>query len=280
MNPPGLPGTASQQAFATALLDPAQACPPGLRTWNGSEPSRRLAVYRNNVVSSLIDALADTFPVVEQLVGTDFFRAMAGVFVRAHPPRTRILAHYGEDFASFVAAFPPTATLPYLPDMARLEFARLQAMHAADASPIAQAALATALSDPERLADLRFQWHPSLRLIESPFAVASLWAAHQTQGEVGPVNIDQAEQALVLRDGLDVLVIPIDPGTGRFIDLTLQGRSFSHAAAAATSHHARFELGSALSMLLRHQALVALREPLHSMTTPGHAHEPDASRQR
>ena len=53
----------NEARFAAALLDSRQGCPAGLRTWNGSDPAARLAVYRNNVVSSLIDALADTFPV-------------------------------------------------------------------------------------------------------------------------------------------------------------------------------------------------------------------------
>ena len=77
-----LAAVGSQAAFAAALLYPARPCPPGLHAWNGSDPAARLAVYRNNVVSSLIDALADTFPVVQQLVGEEFFRAMAGVFAR------------------------------------------------------------------------------------------------------------------------------------------------------------------------------------------------------
>ena len=72
----------SSANFAAALLDPAAPCPSGLVTWNGSDAAQRFGVYRNNVTVSLIDAVADTFPVVQQLVGADFFRAMAGAFVR------------------------------------------------------------------------------------------------------------------------------------------------------------------------------------------------------
>lgn len=89
----------AQAALAAALLDPRVSCPGGLRAWNGSDPDRRFAVHRNNVVSSLIEAMAETFPVVRALVGPEFFHAMAGVFVRQHPPRSRVLAHYGCDFA-------------------------------------------------------------------------------------------------------------------------------------------------------------------------------------
>src|SRR3990167_7733275 len=100
----------SQTAFANALLDPELPSPGGLSTWNGSDPATRFAVYRNNVTVSLIDALADTFPVVQALVGEEFFRAMARVSVRATPPRSRLMAFYGHDFADFVSAFPPVAS--------------------------------------------------------------------------------------------------------------------------------------------------------------------------
>lgn len=251
----------AQAGIAAALLDPVLPCPPGLRTWNGSDPARRLAVYRNNVTSSLIDAVADTFPVVQQLVGTEFFRAMSAVFVRRHPPLSRILAHYGERFAAFVADFEPAASLPYLPDVARLEFARLRALHAADAPPITEEVLAQALADPGALAGLQFRWHPSLAVIESPHAVVSLWAAHQTEGEISAVAIDQPEQAVVLRDELDVLVVPVDAGTAQFVARTLAGDTFGTAAASAHGVHPPFDLGMALSLLLRHRALVGLQTP-------------------
>ncbi len=249
----------SQATFAAALLDPLAPCPPGLRAWNGSDPLRRLAVYRNNVVSSLIDALADTYPVTQQLVGSEFFRAMASVFVRQQPPESRILAHYGAALPAFVAGFAPAAPLPYLPDVARLEFARLRALHAGEAEPISEAALTRALADPPALARSHLVWHPSLAVIESPHAVVSLWAAHQTEGEITPVEIDCAEQAIVLREGLDVLVLPVDPGTACFTARTLAGEAFSNAAEAATAIDASFDLGAALSLLLQRRALLELR---------------------
>lgn len=258
-------GDTSEAEFAATLLDPVLPCPPGLHTWNGSDPARRLAVYRNNVTSSLVDALAATFPVVQQLVGTEFFRAMAAVFVRRHPPNSCILAHYGGGFAEFVADFEPAAGLPYLPDVARLEHARLQALHAADVPAIADEALAQALADPGALAGLQLQWHPSLAVIESPHAVVSLWAVHQHDGEPTPVAIDRPEQALVLREGLEVLVLPVDPGAAHFVARTLARDAFGIAATVAAALHAPFELGSALSLLLRHRVLTGLRKPA---TTP------------
>ena len=269
MNGRGDEATAEAR-FAAALLDPSRDGPAGLRAWNGSDPLRRLAVHRNNVVSSLVDALADTFAVTQQLVGTEFFRALAAVFVRRHPPRSPILAHYGEGFAGFVAGFAPAAALPYLADLARLEFARLQACHAADAAPITEAALAQALHDPDGLAGMRLEWHPSLRVIESPYAVVSLWAAHQTDDEPAPVPVDVTERAIVLRDALDVLVLPVGAGMACFLARTLAGEAFGAAAGAAVAGDPSFDLGATLSLLVHHGALVALRAP-HSSTASSRA---------
>ena len=243
--------------FAAALLDPRLPSPSGLRSWNGSDPARRLAVYRNNVICSLVDALSDSFPVTQQLVGEDFFRAMAATFVRRHPPSSCVLAHYGEGYPRFIADFELAAGLPYLPDLARLEWLRLQALHAADAAPVSQVALAAVLADPTRLAGLVLHWHPSMALLASAHAVVSLWAAHQTEGEMPSVDISRSEQAAVLRDGWEVLLLPLEPAAAAFLGASLLGEPLGAAAAAGAALDAQFDLGRALARLLQHQALVA-----------------------
>jgi hypothetical protein len=250
-----------QAAFAAALLDPDQACPRGLRAWSGSDPSARLAVYRNNVVGSLVDALADTFPVVHALVGDAFFRAMAAVFVRRSPPRSRILALYGEDMPAFIEGFEPARPLPYLADMARLELAYVRAFHAADAEPVADAAVTRALASGERIGELRFGLHPSLTLLRSACAVASLWATHQGDGEPGAVAIDVAESMLVVRRGFDVAVVRLPPGAAEFVAALQRGEHLGAAAAGAVQAADAFELSATLALLLRHGALTTIDLP-------------------
>ena len=101
-----------QAAFAAALINPQADCPPGLVSWNGSDPAQRFAVYRNNALASRVGALADTFPVVQHMVGEAFFRAMAAGFVRAFPPTSPVLVNYGEGFAQYIADFAPASGLP------------------------------------------------------------------------------------------------------------------------------------------------------------------------
>lgn len=261
-----LPVLPTQADLSAALLDPRRPCPPGLRAWNGADPAARLAVHRNNVVGSLIDALADTFPVVQQQVGDTFFRAMAGVFVRQCPPRSPILAHYGDDFPAFIAQFEPARTVVALADLARLELARVRACHAADAEPLSEAAVRLALATGERTGELRLACHPSLHWVASPHAVVSLWAAHQGVGDLGSVDLDQPECALVVRQGLEVLVLPAPAGTAAFMAAVRQGGNLGEAAATATAAVAAagaddFDLAAVLSLLLAHGALTALDLP-------------------
>jgi len=244
-----------QAEFEHALLSDELITPSGLHTYNGSDPAARFAVYRNNVLSSLINALTDTFPVVQQLVGEAFFRAMAAVYVKANPPSSCLLVHYGSDFPLFIETFEPAATLPYLADMARLEALRVQAYHAADAEPVAHEVLAGALGDSERLGDLRFQLHACVHLLTSAFGVRSLWAAHQGELAIEQVDLGTAEHCLVLRQHLDVLVIGIDADSAGFIGRLLNGQTFADAARSCAPD---FDLGAALALLISHDAITAL----------------------
>ena len=119
--------SSDQASFAEALLDPERRVPDGVTSHTHPAPAKRFAVYRNNVVVSLIDALATRFPAAQRIVGEEFFRAMAGVFARAHPPRSPLMMTYGEDLPAFIETFAPAAELPYLADVARLEAARTRA---------------------------------------------------------------------------------------------------------------------------------------------------------
>ena len=247
-----------QRCFAEALLDPEQACPPGLITWNASDPARRFAVYRNNVIVSLVDALADTFAVTQDLVGEAFFRAMARVFAYTNPPTSRLLVFYGETFPAFIERFPPAASLPYLADVARLEFLRVRAYHAADVAPVRSEDIVAVLADEDKLPDLGLALHPSLAVLDSAGAVVSLWAVHQGVGDLATLVPDVPETALVVRDGLDVEVMKIPRATGVFIKAVKRGATLGDAMALAQRSDPDFDATLPLALLIQKSAITAL----------------------
>jgi hypothetical protein len=191
-------------AFAESLARPDR--PPPAFAWGreGRPDERRFKVYRNNVAAGLIASLEARYPVARRLVGDEFFRGMAGAYVAAHKPASALLIHYGADFAEFIAAFEPAKGLPYLPDVARLENAWVEAYHAAEARPLGLQDLAA--FPPENFADLIFALHPSVRLLRLGHPAASIWAAHQGEGEPRPPERWAPEAVMILRPDADVEV--------------------------------------------------------------------------
>ena len=199
---------------------------PGLFTSPPDEVAVRLAVYRNNIAHSLRRALAQRFPAVERIVGAPFFAAMADQFLDRHPPRSPVLQEWGADFPGFLAGFPPLAGLPYLPDVARIEWARGLACHAADAAPLPAHRLADALSGggPLRL-------HPALQLLRLGHPAVSIWQANQP-GQDGACRAAGAEIALIWRrPDHQVPVARLAPGDAALLDALLRGAPLSAALA-------------------------------------------------
>ena len=243
-------------AFTRALLDPAAPPPAGLKAWHGGETTRRFAVYRNNVIVSLTDALEQRFPVCARLVGDEFFRAMARVYVRQHPPRSPILADYGEDFPGFVAAFEPARDLPYLPDVARLEYAIGRAYHAADAAPLAIEAIKSIPS--ECLDSVAISVHPSLRLVASRHPIVSIWRTNMVDANPSDVDLTRAEDALVIRPRLDVEVEFLPPGGLAFMRALASEGTLGAAAAAGQAAAAAFDLAACFEILLSRGVIVGM----------------------
>ncbi|MBX6323250.1 MAG: putative DNA-binding domain-containing protein, partial [Rhodospirillaceae bacterium] len=168
-----------QAAFRAAILAGEEDALLPLVRPDGLSPRQRLAVYRNNTFMSLADALAANFPVVRRLVGESFFRGAARAFIRERPPRRPCLAEYGDGFADFLAAFPPARALPYLADVARLEWAVGACERAPERPALDPQALGAV--PPEERAGLRLRLDEACRLVESPFPIDRIWMANQPE---------------------------------------------------------------------------------------------------
>ena len=142
---------------------------------DGIDPAARLGVYHNTFASVLPRALRLSYPAVERLVGAEFFEGAVRAFIEEQPPRSACLDDYGAGFADFLACFAPAASLEYLPDVARLEWAVNRALHAPDAKPLDTARL-VALTEDEQ-ARVRFAPHPSASLVRAGHPVDAIWRA-------------------------------------------------------------------------------------------------------
>lgn len=246
--------SAMQTRFAEALLDRAKPVPSGITSWTGAEPVKRYGVYRNNVATGLARALAARFPITEKIVGEEFFTAMARDFALAHPPTSPVLLHYGHGFADFIASFAPAQSLPYLADIVRLEDAQIRAYHARDAAPIPPHVLARIA--PERVNGLSFRFHPAAGIVRSTFPIVTIWSMNMGLSPLKPVEIWQAEDALITRPELSVLTRQITAGSAVFLLALIGGATLGEAFEEALAADPDFDLGRNLADLLRSGAVL------------------------
>jgi hypothetical protein len=238
-----------QSTFAGALLDPELPVPAGLGAPAAADPQRRFAIHRNNMVAGLVQTLAARFPAIVKIVGTEFFNAMARAFVLAYPPRSPLLARYGDDFPDFIDAFRPAAEVAYLGDVARIEAARSRAYHAADAAPVGADAFAAVAAD--ALGNMRLELHPSVEIIRSPHPIVTIWAMNSGERALAPIDDWRGEDALVARPHLDVEVRVLAPGGSQFLLALSAGRPLAEAASQALAACPQFDLADTLAGVVR-----------------------------
>lgn len=193
--------------FASAL-EYDDSLPLHLGVAADSRFSAGFAIHRNNVNSVRIDALKQTFPVLERLLGQEYFTALGTLFISQHPPRSAVLHEYGGELADFIKAFSKLAPMNYLADIARLEWARLCAFHAADERPIHFDASDIAALEQVLMQPLR--WHPSATLLQSAHPLFSLWESQTLQADSPITEQWQSENVLVWRNGLALCTEPVD----------------------------------------------------------------------
>ncbi len=164
---------------------------------DGIAPMRRLAIYRNTFDGNLASALRLSYPAVHRLVGTDFFEGAAQIFAHQRPPRSAWLDEYGAEFPDFLREFSWAASLTYLPDVARLEWAVTRALHAPDVPPL-DAKLLAAL-DPADHERVCFVARPSLSLLRVNCPADTIWRAVVAQDDAAIGAVDVAAGPCLLQ---------------------------------------------------------------------------------
>ncbi|HLE93254.1 MAG TPA: putative DNA-binding domain-containing protein [Sulfuricaulis sp.] len=246
-----------QRGFFQAIVD--KAAPEFIQE---IEPGRfpaaqHLNVYRNNVIESLTSALQAVYPVVTRLVSEGFFRYASAGYIAKYPPRSGNLHEFGGHFGDFLAVFSPTRELVYLPDVARLEWARHRAYHAADCIPLDFETLAAV--PPSEYGNLIFRLQPSAHLITSAYPVLRIWEVNQ-QGYEGDstVSLDEGGVSLLVIRRSEVEIEALSTGELALLSAIAAGRPFALAAEAALDAEPDLDLSAALARHVRLGTLVQL----------------------
>jgi len=234
---------AQQQAFSDALFAPETESALQLK-----HPGR-FALYRGNLTSTWRKSLAAAYPVIEQLVGEEFFTALAREYGRARPSDSGDLNRFGAHFEQFLRSFEHAQDLPYLPDMARLEWQLHRIHYAPHALPLQAQDI-----HPQTLEQSAFPWQATAQVFESEWAVVPLWLAHQ--GAEFPHEMAQPSRALLSRPQWTAQVTPLQPSAFAALKELEKGETVGAALDAAFALDENFDVAASLQQWLQQQILV------------------------
>ncbi|MBP0481703.1 DNA-binding domain-containing protein [Sagittula salina] len=240
-------------ALSRPLMDPGGPAPDGLTDAQGRAAPRRLAVYRNNVVHGLKQALSAGFPACHALLGAENFDRLASVYAREHPPSDPRMPLYGARFSAFLVTRPDLAHMPWLPDVARLEYSLRLSYRAADSVPI-QASCLQSLP-PEALGRVRFTFASALRLLRSPWPLRQIHR-HALNPSTPPPR-PEAEDLLITRPALDPRIDLLSPGGAACLAALMRGQPLGSAIDAGAAYRG-FELEPLLTLLLSAAAITGV----------------------
>ena len=219
----------------------------------------RLRIHRHHVTHSLVTALAATFPTVQAIVGEDFFQAMARAFIAQDLPRQPVLAEYGAGFPAYVADYGPAAALPYLADLARLDWALNLAFHAPASGRLAAEDLAGI--EPDRLLGLRLALAAGSTLLQSPYPIDRIWHAAQPGRATETVALEEGPASMiVLRRTDDAAFASLGPAEMAFVSVLGGGGTLENGAEAGFAVDSAFDLTTTFARLLALQAIAALQQ--------------------
>lgn len=226
-----------------------------------------IAAYRRNARANYRNALRATYPVVAALAGGAFFDAAVDAYVAFDPPRSGDLNVYGATFARFLEGHGPARVLPYLPDVARLEWALDAATRAADAAlePDAVMARLQALGA-ESAAHARLALHPSCRRLACAYPAFEIWRFHQLpEGEARPPAVERAAQRLLVRrEGERVLAEKLDPAEDAWLAAIERSATLEASAEAALACDGAFDLAAALRRRIADGTIAGIDERMSS----------------
>lgn len=225
-----------QVEFADSIFDGAPI--------DGVHPVDNFAIYRNNVISNLSNVLTEVYPLIEKLLGSDFFQLTIKEYIHRYPSCSGNLHDYGEYFSDFLAEYQPLKDLPYLAEVAQFEWFCQQLFFAANPAAFDVSFLENVSE--EQYPHLHFQLHPASRVHKFHYPILRI--IELCDGDIDEdIHMNEGSVYLLLiRRELDVLYLPLTIGEFTFLSALQENQSLAVAADAALEADPNFDLEEAL----------------------------------
>lgn len=247
----------TQRRFAGLIRSTGPTDLPDLLQGDAARRTAGLTAYRRNALLNAQHALCLAYPVLAQVVGEEFMRALGRDYWQAHPSHSGDLNDYGADLAERLAGPAEKIGRPWLVELARLEWAVHIASRAVDLAPQPLAALQACA--PEQLPGLRLALHPATCLLASPWPLASLWRQHQPDYQ-GALDLDHGgpEIAWVARSAWRVDLRALGAAEAAFWQAAQAGHTLTDMIEQALEHDPGFDPAASLQQAFTQGLIVSL----------------------
>lgn len=247
-----------QARFKAEMLSPAGDALDDMFESGPITLDERLQLYRSNIIGSLTDVMKANYPIIETLVGEDFFKGCARHFIQQHPPEGGCLNNYGDGFADFLAGFEPANSLPYLPDVARYEWAKQAAYYAVDDEPLTAKDLSKIA--PESLADLHLKLRGHVHLISSRYPLITIdeFCCANTEDDQ-KLDLDQGgDFIMIARPHLKVEILALEERSYDMLTQLSNGAALGQAVEHVLSKHESFDFQAFLQTHIARESFLSL----------------------
>ena len=259
-----------QQHFQENLLAPSNA-PPATTGFRdlciaGNIPvSERLRVYQDNILHGLSAKLSERLPVIAALGGNDFALCLLRQYICQFPPQSGCLEDYGRTLPDFIAAYPPAAALPYLPDLVKLELEICAAEQAVDDLPLSHSDLDMLQQNAER-GPVYLPLRSSVSLLSSPYRIDELRTyllspAQETEAPPSIAPGTKHTHVLIYRPFLKAECCTLSSAEHLLLQALKDGKSLNDATSKVLVTAADFDLASFLSSNLNRKIFAKLSNP-------------------
>ena len=249
-----------QQWMKTQILPGATASPAEspLNAQRGTPGKERMRVYAGGYLSRMHTALEEVFEATHHILGEGAFHELAEDYARQFPSQDYNLSFAGRHLPEYLKNSKRTEELPFLADLALLEWRVCEAFHAFEQSPMDPAQLSSL--SPDAYERLRLFFQPSVSVVASAWPILDIWQARKVPREAVNINlIDRPQRVLVYRRDVQVMCEPITATKGILLQGLLQGRTLGFACAQLASQEEAnaltqwFAYWTSLGLITRHE---------------------------
>jgi hypothetical protein len=254
-----------QLAFKNTLLGDEKISLRSHIEQNGLTPKQRIQIYQNNVFLTLTTALKNTYPTIHQILTEPSFLAIANHYIARYPSNFGNISSFGMHFGKFLTNFPAIKSLPYLKEIANLEWAYHEVFHEEEVEYFVLDKLKTVSA--EKYSQIKFNLNPACRLLSGQYTILPIWQYYQQQKTppfLPPLRAQDArcnpaperEKILVIRRSLDITFEKLTEGEFALLSAFSKGLVFKQAHTLALKSDMTFNVGNYLRQAVLQKIIV------------------------